>query len=283
MAAKAKRKMSNISLLHCFKFVFRSLMFIVALTLYIVNKATAKDTEKLFGEIGSNTVVLIVIWLIFAVEVGLRFFPTKFESMGCQKQFKRNYLEPQNIVTPEPEKMSWKKTFTVAFLWILGNAVFGGLYLLGIFDYGILILLFFAYSVGDMICVLFFCPFHTWIMKNKCCNTCRIYNWDFPMMFTPLIFIPHWFTWSLVAISLALLIEWEVLYKLHPERFTENTNHNLRCANCTERACAHKKQLAAYIRKWNTEHKSDFPIKTYINPKLRRKLPKKNGKVKVEQ
>ena len=94
-----------------------------------------------------------------------------------------------------------------------------------------------------MICILFFCPFQTWFMKNRCCAVCRIYNWDFAMMFTPYLFIPNGYTWSLLGMSLLLLIRWEITVHRHPERFAENTNAALSCKNCEEKLCHHKKQL----------------------------------------
>ena len=98
------------------------------------------------------------------------------------------------------------------------------------------------------ICILFFCPFQTWFMKNKCCGSCRIYNWDYAMMFTPLFFVRENYAWSLLVLSIALLVRWEVTFYLHPERFSENTNEYLMCRNCTERLCAHKKQLSTLRR-----------------------------------
>lgn len=86
-------------------------------------------------------------------------------------------------------------------------------------------------------------------MKNKCCVTCRIYNWDYAMMFTPLLFIPSLFNWSLLALAIALLIKWEWIYHRHPERFYEESNDALRCANCREHLCHHKKQLQELHRK----------------------------------
>ena len=65
----------------------------------------------------------------------------------------------------------------------------GTLYFLNVIDLGIVVIISLAFSVCDLICILFFCPFQTWMMHNRCCTTCRIYNWDFAMMFTPLIFI----------------------------------------------------------------------------------------------
>jgi hypothetical protein len=177
----------------------------------------------------------------------LRFFPSKFEAMGCQKQFGRNY-EPvgENI---RPVNQSPKTTALVALVWMGLNAVIGGLYFAGIFDRGLLFLIAIGFSVCDIICILFFCPFQTWFMKNRCCTTCRIYNWDFAMMFTPLIFIPSVYTYTLLGFALALLARWEITYKLHPERFSTATNKCVDCSRCQEKLCHHKKQLQGFLKK----------------------------------
>ena len=80
------------------------------------------------------------------------------------------------------------------------------------------------------------------------------------MMFTPLIFIivvpygengflPNPFAIVLVATSLALVIKWEIIYRRHPERYSDQTNLSLRCENCKEKLCEHKKQLQKLIAK----------------------------------
>ena len=43
--------------------------------------------------------------------------------------------------------------------------------------------------------------------------------------------------------SVILLLRWEITFYLHPERFSEKTNLYLKCSNCTEKLCSHKKQL----------------------------------------
>ena len=134
-------------------------------------------------------------------------------------------------------------TLLVALIWIVFNGIFGMLHMIGLLDDGIMILLCSAYSVCDMICILFFCPFQSWFLKNKCCSSCRIYNWDYAMMFTPLFFVEKTYTWSLLLLSVALLVRWEITFYRHPERFSENTNDYLKCSNCTEKLCAHKRQL----------------------------------------
>ena len=238
-----KHKLSIISAMHYFKLVYRSLLLIGAFAVWLIRKLNG--IAEPFGDVEHKPVILAVIWVVFVLEMLLRFFPSKTESMGCQKQFRKNFRSTEDSV---PKTMPRKRTFTVALVWLILNAIIGSLYHIGLFDSGVLLLISLAYSVCDMICILFFCPFQTWIMKNKCCTTCRIYNWDYAMMFTPLIFIPHVFTWSLLGISLLLLIEWETIYKTFPERFTENCNSSLSCTNCQENLCQHKKQLQHYLK-----------------------------------
>ena len=57
------------------------------------------------------------------------------------------------------------------------------------------------------------------------------------MMFTPLIFVPNFYNYSLVIMSLVVLIFWELTYYIYPERFYEETNDNLKCKNCKEFMC----------------------------------------------
>lgn len=241
---KTKRKISKTSHMHYIKLIARSVLFAAALVLYIVNRVM--DTGELFGGYEKIPWLLMVIWIIYAVEMLLRFFPSRIESPGCQKQFAKNY---QPTGEEKPHLQSWKRTFAVAAVWFALNAVVGLLYYTKIIDAGILVLISLAYGVGDMICILFFCPFQTWFMKNRCCTDCRIYNWDFAMMFTPHVFIPNVYTWSLLGLSLLLLFRWEFTLRRHPERFAENTNACISCKNCNERLCSHKKQLQGFIQK----------------------------------
>lgn len=238
--------LSKISVYHYIKLFVRFAFFAGAATLYIANRIEHQTAP--FGKGKISVILFALIWINYAVEMISRFFPSKLESPGCQKQFQKNYL-PTN--KKEPKIQSSKKTFLVAAIWIAGNAAIALLYAIGLIDTGILILISLAYGVGDMICILFFCPFQTWIMKNKCCTTCRIYNWDFAMMFTPFVFIPHVYTWTLLGLSLILLMRWEVGLKKHPERFAKNTNAYISCAHCTEKLCQHKKQLHRLILKRN--------------------------------
>ena len=206
--------------------------------LYVLHHVRGGDNLETVIE--SRPLLLVAIWAVFVVEMVLRFFPSRFESPGSQKQFARNYVKTGRTDIRIEDNNA---VFLVALVWISFNLVFGALHQVGILDDGFMLLLCMAYAVCDMICILFFCPFQTWFLKNKCCSTCRIYNWDYAMMFTPLFFVQKPYTWSLLALSIALLARWEITFFRHPERFSVNTNGYLSCANCSEKLCREKKQL----------------------------------------
>ena len=224
------------SALHYVRLVYRSALFVLLLISYLRLRLSGGDAQAL----DLPPVLLNVTWLVFVVEMVLRFFPSRYESPGSQKQFARNYIKTGQTDIAIPDNNA---VVLVALIWIIFNGLFGALHMLGVLDDGIMILLCGFYSVCDMICILFFCPFQTLLLKNKCCSSCRIYNWDYAMMFTPLFFIKRNYTWWLLALSVALLVRWEITFYRHPERFSENTNEYLKCRNCTEKLCVHKKQL----------------------------------------
>ena len=239
----SKVKLSVISTWHYVKLVFRSLMFLAGLTVYILHRRSGT------GEAGlaRYAPVLIFLWVMYAISMTLRFFPSPTESMGCQKQFARNYkpIPAGKHGFVQPRKHG---TMMAAASWVVLNGLIGLIYFLGWIDKGILMLISLAYGVCDMICILFFCPFQTWMMKNKCCNTCRIYNWDYAMMFTPMLFIGGFWAWSLLGMSLVLMARWEITFFRHPERFLEACNDSLACRNCQEKLCSHKKQLQHLLK-----------------------------------
>ncbi len=235
---KNKVKLTPVSTLHYVRLGYRAILFILLAFSYIryrmhLGPALLDQAEK-------RPIIIVITCVVFTVEMVLRFFPSIAESPGCQKQFARNYIKSGST---EIEIADNNAIVLIALIWIVMNGIFGLLRMKNILDDGIMILLCSAYSVCDMICILFFCPFQTWFMKNKCCSVCRIYNWDYAMMFTPLFFVTRDYLWILLALSVALLVRWEITFFLHPERFSENTNDYLRCANCTEKLCTHKKQL----------------------------------------
>ena len=238
MRMKMKTRLTAVSAFHYFRLLYRSVLFAVLFILYILYRR--ENGPAVIDSLEDRPAMIFIVCALFTVEMIFRFFPSRLESPGSQKQFSRNYIKSGSTEITIQDNNG---TVFVLLLWIGFNAIFGALYMAGIFDDGIMLLLSCAYSVCDMICILFFCPFQTWFLKNKCCATCRIYNWDYAMMFTPLFFVMKPYTWGLLALSFGLLLRWEITFYKHPERFSDQTNAYLRCENCTEKLCSHKKQL----------------------------------------
>jgi hypothetical protein len=267
-----KRKISAVSAFHFFRLIYRSILFILALAVYIYLRID-RSSFTLWDFV--STPPMFIVWGSFMIEMIFRFFPSKIESPGCQKQFKKNYHPTGRTDIQIHDNNA---VMIVALIWIVFNALIGGMYMLHWIDNAILILIALAFSMCDMICILFFCPFQTWFLKNRCCSSCRIYNWDYAMMFTPLFFIPHWYTWTLLGFGVLLVIRWELAVWLYPERFSENTNEYLACKNCTEKLCSHKKQLVSFRKS----------LVVYAEKQMARILQKteeeiRKGKEKIEK
>jgi len=232
-------------ILNYVRLAFRCVLLLMALGVYVYNLITT-GSANLFGDSLHEPVVLTMIWAIFVTEMILRFFPSRFENMGCQKQFAVNFRPSGKSAEKNHQAPG---VIGVALAWIALNSVIGLLFAFDVMGSDELVIISLVFSVCDVICILFFCPFQTWFMKNRCCSDCRIYNWDYAMMFTPLVFIPNLYAWSLLGISLLLLVRWEITLRRFPERFAVNTNACLSCAACTEKLCHHKKQLRHFREK----------------------------------
>ena len=157
------------------------------------------------------------------------------------EEIRKVYL-PKDGGCPTPDPSAARAPL-MAVLWLAGNGIIGLLYLFGVLDRALLFLLALAYGVGDIVCILFFCPFQVFILKSRCCTTCRVYNWDYAMMFTPFLFLPGLYTYSLLALALLLLLHWELAYRRHPERFSPATNGALDCARCEEKLCRQRRHI----------------------------------------
>lgn len=161
-------------------------------------------------------------------------------TMGSRKGFETHFHEAEDydrLKMYEYVQANNLAAVRVLLVWLSFNAVFGILYVADIIGPRELLLLSTFYYVCDLICVVIWCPFQSFIIKNKCCVNCRIFNWGYFMMFTPMLFIRNFFTWSLFFTSLVLLIRWEITIIKHPERFWEGSNTILRCANCQDKIC----------------------------------------------
>ena len=184
---------------------------------------------------------LHLLWVVWVIDMFLQIVPVKNKvALGSQKLFanrfkpireKINYTALKNYVIS-----TTKAAYKVMLIWVLLIGALGVLYYTNVINKVWLFMISVFFYVCDLICVLIWCPFRL-IMKNKCCTTCRIFNWDHLMMFSPLIFIGGFYAISLFAMAVAAWLIWELCVMLYPERFWEMTNESLKCSECTDKLC----------------------------------------------
>ncbi len=185
--------------------------------------------------------LLHLLWLIWMGDMILQILPIKSRiPLGSQKLFANRFRpirDKVNIKTVREHvaRMS-EAAFGVMVLWCLLIAAIGFLYFWGVIDKLTLFMISLVFYVCDLVCVLIWCPFRL-MLKTKCCTTCRIFNWDHLMMFSPLLFVGGFYAWSLFAVAALAFLVWELSVLVYPERFWEVTNTALKCSECTDKLC----------------------------------------------
>ena len=188
---------------------------------------------------------LTVVWGLLMVSMVMRLFPSRVESLGCQKVFARRHHPTGKAPEVSSIHRANRGAALVALVWVCGNALVFFCYAQGWLGLRFLVCLAGFYGVCDIVCILFFCPFQTFWMHNRCCTTCRIYDWDYLMLCTPLLAVGGPLAISACALAAVLFVRWEVVHARHPERFYEESNQALRCSACQEQLCRYKRRLAA--------------------------------------
>ncbi|MBQ0065243.1 MAG: hypothetical protein KBT48_05720 [Firmicutes bacterium] len=223
-------------------FCFRLSIFLLILLIYLIRKDILVDMMTRKFTFGITP--LHVLWLGFMIMMIGHIRPKEIISMAWGKSQEKNFHEVPNYSALNLLKFVQDqnyKAWLVLLIWLCFNAIFGFLYVMELIDSADLLMLTVFYFLSDYICILFFCPFQTYIMKNRCCVNCRIFDWGHFMMFTPMLFIRNFFSWSLFFTSLIVLIRWELIYAKYPERFWFGSNKTIQCANCKDKTCRYKR------------------------------------------
>ncbi len=182
-----------------------------------------------------------LLWLVWVFDMISQLFPVKNIALGSQKVFKEKFRPAIDKLLDKEKLKAYivntnKAAGKVLALWASFIAVISALKHFKVLENKHLFLISIAFYVCDLICVLIWCPFRL-MLGNKCCTTCRIFNWDHMMMFTPMICVGSFFSVSLIVIAMIDFLVWELMIYLHPERFWENSNVALKCSECTDKLC----------------------------------------------
>ncbi len=234
--------MSDLRKRYFVRLIMRSLVFVACIVSYFLRPEWFDILNK--GQFFTKFSPLHLLWFAWILGMIQQLVPIKKKlAIGSLKLFKENF-KPSELF----EKLNFKHlqkhvvtttkaAYKVFLLWTALIAVIGVLYHFDVINKIWLFMFSVTFYVCDLICVLVWCPFRL-IMKNKCCTTCRIFNWDHLMMFTPLIFMGGgFFSISLLVMAIAAWLVWELCVMLYPERFWEYTNSALKCSECTDKLC----------------------------------------------
>jgi hypothetical protein len=224
------------------KFFFRGFIFAAAFFLVLFEPGLLQ--RLIYGRIGPFRGYQL-LWAFLMVEMLRVFLPRWNQHVSCGRLFSKHFKPSDRPYTKAAFETSLRAdqrgALRAAGSWALVLlAIYGALTLGWIERQNLhLIVLFFYFA--DEVCIHFWCPFRSFIVKNKCCITCRIYNWGHFMMFSPYLFLPSFWTWSLLGLSLLLLLQWEIMHGLYPQRFLAISNANLQCQNCLQAQCHYVK------------------------------------------
>jgi len=180
-------------------------------------------------------VLFQLVWLYLMCEQIVVLFPKTSHKTPFGKHFSKHYKQVKSF---DKEKLkALAKTFnkrsilTFVLWWLMIYLIsliktYG--YINDLHVYFVAVLFYFF----DHFCINIWCPFHKFLIRNKCCNTCRIFNWGHFMIYSPLVMVPNFYTLTLFVTSMIILLQWEVNHYLYPERFYEISNENLKCNSC---------------------------------------------------
>ena len=231
--------MSKIRKIYFAKLIFRIIILFASLVLFFVapGQFDIVNGWNFFKEFS----VFHILWIIWMFGMVTQLIPVKNIALGSQKIFKEKFHPAlHKLLDWDQLKDYMKKTGKAAgkvlAIWTALIAMLSALKHFKVLENKHLFLVSIAFYVCDLICVLIWCPFRL-IIGNKCCTTCRIFNWDHLMMFTPMLWVGSFFSISLIVMSVVVFLVWEIWIYLYPERFWENSNMALKCSECTDKLC----------------------------------------------
>ncbi len=221
------------------RFIGRIIVLILSVLIFFFRK---EQFNIIYGFNFFKTLsVFHLLWIVWVVDMVLQLIPARrIIPIGSQKHLRAHFVRAKEKINKEALKSyitnMTRSAYKVMILWIALIAAIAFFYYSGVLSRELLLMISVLFYVFDLICVLIWCPFRL-MMGNKCCTTCRIFNWDHFMMFSPIVFMGGFFALSLFSLSLVVLFFWEICVFLYPERFWEGSNSALKCSECTDKLC----------------------------------------------
>ena len=221
------------------RLIFRCLIFLICCAEALFRPESFRILEG--ANFFSHPSPLHILWVLWVIDMLQQIIPIKNKvPLGSQKLWANRFRPIKDKINYESLRSyiisTTRAAYKVFILWCLFIAAIAALYYSGIIGKTGMFLFSVFFYVCDLICVLIWCPFRL-VMKNRCCTTCRIFNWDHLMMFSPLCFLGGFFSISLVVLAVIAWLIWELCVMMYPERFWDHSNAALKCSQCTDKLC----------------------------------------------
>lgn len=234
-----REPMSKIRREYVVRLVARCIIFVLCLLMYIYRPDMLDILKR--GNFFRSLSPLHLLWVIWIIDMIYQLVPVKNNiPLGSQKLFRQRFKPIRDKVNYQALREyvinTTQAAYKVMIIWAAFIILLGILHYVGLLKDEHLFLVSVGFYVCDLICVLIWCPFRL-ILKNRCCTTCRIFNWDHLMMFTPMLFIRGFYSYTLLLLAIAVWLLWELCVMMYPERFWEHSNAALRCSQCTDKLC----------------------------------------------
>lgn len=248
------------------KFGFRILVLLVTVWIAVFRPEELKVLEGM--NFFRHFSVLHLLWLLWAWYMLEKLLPLPDRKpKGCWKHQKEGFQPTKEYEDwaaegkpKSPDSLFWQKlcqerkkygkgAWLVLGGWILAAIGILILQRCSILGNRELLLCSVLFYVGDLVCILIWCPFRDIFMKNQCCTKCRIYNWDTIMLILPVLYIPGFFSYSLLLGALVVVGNWELAHLRHPERFYSVSNAALQCGNCGGELGCRRLQMKKSLQK----------------------------------
>lgn len=239
-----KKTITKMMKIYMVKLGIRTAVFCLVRYMYITDKQQIMDL--LVQPVYKGVNIMHLLWVGFMAMMLTHLFPRKPFTMALLKNREEEFVPVENYSRLELLEYIQDqniKAWKVMLVWLIGNGIVGLLYACDVLDTADLMMLTVFFFLCDYICILFYCPFQSHIMGNKCCVNCRIYDWGHFMMFTPMMFIRNFYAVSLFLMSCVVLVHWELIYARNPHRFYRGSNSRLQCINCKDRTCRIKNKI----------------------------------------
>ena len=231
--------MSEIRRSYLIRLVLRCVILLCCVGLLLFRPEQFSVLER--GQFFSRFSLLHLLWVVWLIDMIQQILPIRNHlPLGSMKLFanrfrpireKINYEALRNYVVS-----TTKAAYKVMLLWCGLIALIGIVYYAGFISKTGLFMISVIFYVCDLICVLIWCPFRL-MMRTRCCTTCRIFNWDHLMMFSPMLFMGGFYGTSLLVLALLAWLVWELCVMMYPERFWDQSNAALKCSECTDKLC----------------------------------------------